>query len=157
MSARMAFACIGCAAAVSAVVGTGRLIAKPDQDQYGKLLNVRAGATLREAAEDRSHHGRVVILHIQLPLDVRMAGTRGRDEWYYGRRVASEEGCAACHRIGESGNRGPGMELTHIGDRLNESEIKRILIAPPAQMPSFGGSDRKRLRALARFFAALRS
>jgi ubiquinol-cytochrome c reductase cytochrome b subunit/menaquinol-cytochrome c reductase cytochrome b/c subunit len=73
-----------------------------------------------------------------------------------GQRVAVESGCLACHTIGEDGNDGPGGDLTHIGAKLDEAQMKRALIASDAPMPSFKALEPDRFEALARYLVALK-
>jgi len=54
-----------------------------------------------------------------------------------GKTVAASSGCLACHKLGESGNTGPGPELTKIGERLPPQAIARTLVNPTAPMPSY--------------------
>lgn len=103
-----------------------------------------------------SASGKITILKVSAPAAVRSAGRRELDRWYFGRRVASEAGCSACHRIGESGNSGPGVALTRIGARLSEKELEKVLLDAPAPMPSFRGMPRDKLRPLVLFLALLR-
>ena len=73
-----------------------------------------------------------------------------------GRRVVTLAGCLACHRIGATGNDGPGPDLSDIGDRLLPGALRRTLLHPVAPMPSFASLPRKDLRALVAYLATLR-
>jgi hypothetical protein len=73
-----------------------------------------------------------------------------------GRAVVAQSGCLACHRIGDTGNHGPGPNLTHIGSKLSEREIARALVNARAPMPSFSHLPARKLRDAVRFLAALR-
>jgi mono/diheme cytochrome c family protein len=58
-------------------------------------------------------------------------------QYQAGADVVAQEGCLACHKLGENGNAGPGPELTHIGARIPRSAILRSLQAGPGIMPAF--------------------
>jgi menaquinol-cytochrome c reductase cytochrome b/c subunit len=51
--------------------------------------------------------------------------------------VVGQSGCLACHKIGDSGNDGPGPNLTHIGRIVLPGAIASTLRNPTAPMPSF--------------------
>jgi hypothetical protein len=72
-----------------------------------------------------------------------------------GEQIAVTAGCIACHRIGRTGNRGPGPPLTHIGARLNEAQLRRVLATPLGVMPSFRGLPKPKRESLLRFLALL--
>lgn len=73
-----------------------------------------------------------------------------------GRRVVVRAGCLACHRIGVSGNDGPGPDLTVIGDRLLAASIRRALTDPVAPMPSYRSLAGSELTALVAYLSELR-
>jgi mono/diheme cytochrome c family protein len=73
-----------------------------------------------------------------------------------GMKVFIELGCAACHRIGDRGHRGPGRPLTHIRLKLSEGEIADIVLHGASHMPAFQKLPRAKLQALVRFLASLR-
>jgi hypothetical protein len=81
---------------------------------------------------------------------------RRKHEVEAGRRDVAQSGCLACHRIGDSGNRGPGQNLTHIGSKLSEREIVHAIVHPRAPMPSFRDLPAHKLHDIVRFLAALR-
>jgi menaquinol-cytochrome c reductase cytochrome b/c subunit len=72
-----------------------------------------------------------------------------------GKEVAAQEGCLACHKLGENGNNGPGPELTHIGERLPRNAIARSLEVGPSIMPSYSGLPPEKTEALTAFLASL--
>jgi menaquinol-cytochrome c reductase cytochrome b/c subunit len=72
-----------------------------------------------------------------------------------GKEVAAQEGCLACHKLGENGNNGPGPELTHIGERLPRNAIVRSLEVGPSIMPSYSGLPPEKTEALTAFLASL--
>lgn len=111
---------------------------------------------LVSSTTSRSSRGKVIILNVRAPAFVRNAGGHELDRWYFGRRVASGAGCAACHRIGESGNAGPGVALTQIGASLSKQELEKILLDAPTPMPSFRSMPRDKLAPLVFFLSLLR-
>jgi hypothetical protein len=91
-----------------------------------------------------------------IPTAVKRAGGRELSDFEAGRTVYTQTGCAACHRIGDYGNAGPGPNLTHIGSTLASTEIKRALLHPSAPMPSFKNLPAKKLSAVVEFLSLLR-
>jgi mono/diheme cytochrome c family protein len=81
---------------------------------------------------------------------------RKKREVEAGRLGVGQDGCLACHRIGELGNRGPGSNLTHVGSKLSEREIAQAIVDPRAPMPSFRHLPAQKLHDIVRFLAALR-
>ena len=74
-----------------------------------------------------------------------------------GQRLVVRTGCLACHRIGGSGNEGPGPDLTRIGDSSDAGEIERALVDPPRAMPSYDHLSAEDRRAIAAYLAGLRT
>jgi menaquinol-cytochrome c reductase cytochrome b/c subunit len=72
-----------------------------------------------------------------------------------GKEVVAQEGCLACHKLGENGNDGPGPELTEIGARIPRNAIIRSLEVGPGIMPSYGGLPPEKSEALTAFLASL--
>ena len=68
----------------------------------------------------------------------------------------AQTGCLACHRIGETGNKGPGPDLTRVGSTLSSRKIERAILSPTAPMPSFRLLPKAKLRALVTFLSLLR-
>lgn len=84
---------------------------------------------------------------------------RARGEGAYfraGEALAARNGCLARHRIAESGNNGPGSDLTHIGSRLAPAALERALVDSREPMPSFSRMPEPQRRALVYFLAQLR-
>ena len=73
-----------------------------------------------------------------------------------GNPVVVTAGCLACHRIGETGNDGPGGDLTHVGAELSRAQLRRALVKPDPPMPSFAGLTPRRMRALIDYLTSLR-
>ena len=68
------------------------------------------------------------------PVEIDIAVPR---ELEAGRLVAAQSGCLACHRIGASGNNGPGPDLTGVGTELSQAEIASAVAEGPGIMPSY--------------------
>jgi menaquinol-cytochrome c reductase cytochrome b/c subunit len=79
------------------------------------------------------------------------AGLPDRDS--PGAQVLLRSGCLACHRVGASGNHGPGPSLTRVGARLDARSIARVLIDPRPPMPSFRRLPPAQRRALVAYLA----
>ncbi|HTU77899.1 MAG TPA: c-type cytochrome [Solirubrobacteraceae bacterium] len=94
-------------------------------------------------------------LGVSIPAAVKRAGGREQREFEAGRLVVAQSGCLACHRIGDSGNRGPGPNLTHVGSKLSEREIAHALADPRAPMPSFRHLPAQKFHEIVRFLALL--
>jgi mono/diheme cytochrome c family protein len=89
------------------------------------------------------------------PPTVAHGGSAKLSQFQFGRSVAAQSGCLACHRIGEAGNAGPGPDLTHVGSRLSPTGIERAIINPTAPMPSFRNLPKAKLKALVTFLSLL--
>ena len=72
-----------------------------------------------------------------------------------GKEVVAGAGCLACHKLGENGNDGPGVELTHIGSQVPRAAILRSVEIGPGIMPSFRDLPPKKLNELADFLSSL--
>jgi ubiquinol-cytochrome c reductase cytochrome b subunit/menaquinol-cytochrome c reductase cytochrome b/c subunit len=73
-----------------------------------------------------------------------------------GRELVAASGCLGCHRVGSTGNPGPGPDLTHIGSNLPEREIEGVLVDPTPPMPSYRRMPARDRREIVRYLAALR-
>jgi menaquinol-cytochrome c reductase cytochrome b/c subunit len=82
-----------------------------------------------------------------------------------GKELVAQNGCLACHKIGDNGNGTLGPELTQIGARIPRNAILRSLEAGPGVMPSFtscapgsnvGCLTQKELNQVADFLASLK-
>jgi hypothetical protein len=93
---------------------------------------------------------------VAVPRAVRREGRATVREFERGRLGVMRSGCLACHRVGLSGNRGPGPNLTHAGSLLTEAQIARALIDPRPPMPSFKRLPKAQFRAVVRFLRALK-
>jgi mono/diheme cytochrome c family protein len=93
---------------------------------------------------------------IPVPAVVRARGSNAIGLFTAGQAVAARSGCLACHRIADTGNNGPGLDLTRVGSRLPSAAIARALVDSSAPMPSFSGLPDSERRALVYFLAQLR-
>ena len=75
---------------------------------------------------------------IKAPALVVAQGPQAVSEFNLGRSVVAQDGCEACHKIGDNGNDGPGPELTQIGSRIPPQGLARTLVNPTEPMPSYG-------------------
>ena len=72
-----------------------------------------------------------------------------------GRTVVEDNGCLACHRIGNSGLSGVGPDLSAIGATLPRTAIRRSLLNPTAPMPSYRKLPKRDLDAVVSFLVRL--
>lgn len=100
--------------------------------------------------------GGPVEVQVTTPASVIAAGGRVLEEYEAGRRDVARSGCLACHRIGASGNAGPGPNLTEVAGRLPREAIARTLVDPVAPMPSFRHLPPQKLRMIVAFLAQLK-
>jgi hypothetical protein len=91
-----------------------------------------------------------------VPGAVERAGGHELSAFKTGRTVYDQSGCAACHRIDDQGNKGPGPNLTHVGSALSKPEIERAIVDPSEPMPSFKNLPAKKLRGIVEFLSLLR-
>ncbi len=78
-------------------------------------------------------------------------------EYEAGKLVVAQSGCLACHQIGESGNHGPGPDLTEIGSALTAAEIGRAVVDGPGIMPGYDSLKAKEQEKFADMVAFLSS
>lgn len=120
------------------------------------------GSLIKTIPAGRLHSGVVVAtggpvqLTVSPPPAVVRPGKRQLAEFELGRTVMAQSGCLACHRIGQSGNPGPGPALDHVGSMLSRRRIEHALISPTAPMPSFRHLPRAKFKALVTFLSELR-
>jgi len=74
---------------------------------------------------------------VEMPPPKTITSAAGLAQFDRGKLVAAQSGCLACHKIGESGNDGPGPQLTHIADKLPPDAIAQTLRNPTTPMPPF--------------------
>jgi menaquinol-cytochrome c reductase cytochrome b/c subunit len=92
----------------------------------------------------------------EVPAAVRRAGGKELSDFEAGRTVYAQSGCAACHRLGDFGNAGPGPNLTHIGSTLSTPQLERALVDPHAPMPSFSHLPAAKFKSVVEFLSLLR-
>lgn len=93
---------------------------------------------------------------VEPPPTVAHGDGKGLAQFYLGRTVVAQSGCLACHRIGDTGNAGPGPDLTRVGSKLLPRQIEQAILIPTAPMPSFRNLPKAKLRALVTFLSLLR-
>src|SRR5256885_12928917 len=100
--------------------------------------------------------GSTTAIQIPPPPNVVQQGATAVAQFNAGKEVAAQSGCLACHKIGESGNDGPGPPLTNIAARLPRQANARTLINPTAPMSSFKTLPPEKFNALIDFLGSLR-
>ena len=100
--------------------------------------------------------GSTTAINIAPPPSVMAQGATAVAQFNAGKQVAAQSGCLACHKIGESGNDGPGPPLGQIAARLPRQAIARTLINPTAPMPSFKNLPPEKFNALVTFLSQLK-
>ncbi len=71
-----------------------------------------------------------------------------------GRTIVEDNGCLACHRIGNSGLSGIGPDLSAIGATPRKA-LRRALLSPTPPMPSYRKLPARDLDAVVSFLARL--
>jgi hypothetical protein len=94
---------------------------------------------------------------VLVPPAVKNAGGSELREFNTGMKVVAQSGCLACHRIGQQGNAGPGLDLTHIGSTLSAEQIEHAILYPTVPMPSFKNLPDAKLEDVVAFLSQLRS
>jgi menaquinol-cytochrome c reductase cytochrome b/c subunit len=117
------------------------------------ILTIAAMAYLTYAG---AHAGSTTSIDIPPPKNIVAQGGKMVAQYNAGKQVAAQSGCLACHKIGESGNDGPGPPLTEVGKRLPKQAVARTLINPTAPMPSFKSLPPDKFNALVTFISSLR-
>jgi hypothetical protein len=107
-------------------------------------------------AEHPESIGGATTIPVEPPSAVARGGGRRLAGFYFGRAVTAQSGCLACHRIGETGNKGPGPDLTQVGARLPARAIERAIVHATAPMPSFRHLPQAKLAAVVTFLSLLR-
>jgi len=95
-------------------------------------------------------------IEIATPPGIARAGKDKLQLYEAGKRDVAQSGCLACHRIGASGNDGPGPNLSQAGGRLPKQAIARTLVNPTAPMPSFRHLPQRRFHEIVSFLADLK-
>lgn len=77
-------------------------------------------------------------------------------QYEVGRQIVAQEGCLACHAIGENGSEGGlGPDLTEIGSMVPRLAIKRSVTTGVGIMPAYDGLGEKKLNQVADYLASL--
>ena len=77
-------------------------------------------------------------------------------QYEVGRQIVAQEGCLACHAIGDNGSHGGlGPDLTEIGSMVPRLAIKRSVAVGPGIMPAYDGLGEKKLNQVADYLASL--
>jgi mono/diheme cytochrome c family protein len=73
-----------------------------------------------------------------------------------GAQVVRNNGCLGCHALNGEGPDGPGSDLSKIGARRTEDEIRKALLEPPSPMPPYTSLSGRDLDALVAYMRSLR-
>lgn len=73
-----------------------------------------------------------------------------------GAQLVQSNGCLGCHALGGQGADGPGSDLSGIGARRSEAEIRQALVEPPSPMPPYTSLPARDRDALTSYLASLR-
>jgi mono/diheme cytochrome c family protein len=73
-----------------------------------------------------------------------------------GAELVEGNGCLGCHALDGEGADGPGSDLSGIGGRRSEAEIRKALVEPPSSMPPYTSLAERDLDALVTYLASLR-
>jgi mono/diheme cytochrome c family protein len=111
---------------------------------------------LEKEASPAPNTGGPSTIELATPPAVAKASAHARAEYETGKLAVAQSGCLACHKIGDSGNTGPGPDLTEVGARLPRQAIERTLVAPTAPMPSFKDLPPAKFQGIVTFLAALK-
>jgi mono/diheme cytochrome c family protein len=137
-----------------ALISTALSVALIGCGQSSRAASTTGGAL--SAAVQPVVEGGPRVIEISAPPAVRAAGGKRLAEFEAGRKAVAQSGCLACHEIGDSGNRGPGSDLTHVGSMLSRTRIERALVRPTEPMPSFKRLRRAKFRDIVVFLSLLR-
>jgi menaquinol-cytochrome c reductase cytochrome b/c subunit len=103
-----------------------------------------------------SHAGSPFEITLKTPAALAAQGGTTLADYKAGQKVVAQSGCLACHKIGESGNSGPGPNLTHIASRIPRQAIARTLVNPTAPMPSFRNLPSAKFNTVVEFLSQLK-
>lgn len=73
-----------------------------------------------------------------------------------GAQLVQNNGCLGCHALDGQGADDPGSDLSGIGARRSEAEIRKALIEPPSPMPPYNSLSERSLDTLVAYLASLR-
>ena len=129
---------------------------RPERRPVATTAGILTIAAMAYLTYSGAHAGSTTNINIPPPQNIVAQGPGVVAQYNAGRQVAAQAGCLACHKIGESGNDGPGPPLTQIGRRLPAPAIARTLINPTAPMPSFRSLPKQQINELVTFISSLR-
>jgi menaquinol-cytochrome c reductase cytochrome b/c subunit len=129
---------------------------RPERRPIATTAGILTIAVMAFLTYEGAHAGSTTTIDIPPPQNVVAQGGKMVAEYNAGKQIAAQAGCLACHKIGESGNSGPGPPLTDVGKRLPRQAIARTLINPTAPMPSFKSLPPDKFNALVTFISSLR-
>jgi menaquinol-cytochrome c reductase cytochrome b/c subunit len=129
---------------------------RPERRPIATTAGILTIAAMAFLTYEGAHAGSTTAIDIPPPQNVVAQGSKMVAQYNAGRQVAAQSGCLACHKIGESGNDGPGPPLTDVGKRLPRQAIARTLINPTSPMPSFKSLPPDKFNALVTFISSLR-
>jgi mono/diheme cytochrome c family protein len=73
-----------------------------------------------------------------------------------GAELVTQTGCLACHRLHGEGADKPGSDLTGIGARRSEAQLRKSLLDPPLPMPPYTSLPEEDIDALVAYLASRR-
>jgi len=120
----------------------------PERNPARRPIATTAGALTIAAIAYLTYLGATAASPTEIDLEV-------APRYEAGKEVVAGAGCLACHKLGENGNDGPGVELTHIGSQVPRAAILRSVEIGPGIMPSFRDLPPKKLNELADFLSSL--
>src|SRR3954449_4574580 len=81
---------------------------RPERRPIATTAGILTIAAMAFLTYEGAHAGSTTTIDIPPPQNVMAQGSKMVAEYNAGRQVAAQSGCLACHKIGESGNDGPG-------------------------------------------------
>ncbi len=120
----------------------------PERNPARRPIATTAGALTIAAIAYLTYLGATAASPTEIDLEV-------APRYEAGKEVVAGSGCLACHKLGENGNDGPGVELTHIGSQVPRAAILRSVEIGPGIMPSFRDLPPRKLNELADFLSSL--
>ena len=129
---------------------------RPERRPIATLTGIFVICAMAFLTYEGANAGSPTAIEMKTPQSIVQAGGTQLAEYNAGKLAAAQSGCLACHKIGESGNDGPGPNLTNIGSRLARQAIARTLVNPTAPMPSFKNLPPKKFQAIVGFLSQLK-
>jgi menaquinol-cytochrome c reductase cytochrome b/c subunit len=129
---------------------------RPERRPIATLTGIVVIAAMAFLTYEGANAGPPTTIDLSTPAAVVHQGGKVLAEYEAGRKVVAQSGCLACHKIGDSGNSGPGPDLTKIGGRLPAQAIARTLVNPTAPMPSFKNLPPEKFNNIVNFLKQLK-